>query len=161
MQKPSLSKQNSKALLEPINLDLTPIMNMMLILIPLLVTMAVFTQISVIQFSLPSEEGESLPGEEITPRPPGDVDITLVVTESGFQIIGEGKKMDPIPKNRGAFDFPILKRYLEKLRQEYPLTETIVLLVDPAVGYEDLIGTMDICRESRYTNVALSGGIEP
>ncbi len=160
MQKTSLSKQNSKALLEPIDLDLTPIMNMMLILIPLLVSMAVFTQIAVIQFSLPSGEAEAEAGEAETPRPPGDVDITLVISESGFQIIGEGKKLDPIPKNRGAFDFTSLGSYLDRLRREYPLTETIVLLVDKTVSYEDLIGTMDICRESRYTNVALSGGLE-
>ena len=42
------------------DLDVTPVMNMFVILIPFLVSMAVFAHVSIIEFSLPPNVGPSM-----------------------------------------------------------------------------------------------------
>ena len=51
------SKRKDKALsaaVETDDLDVTPLMNVLIILIPFLITMAVFTSVAAINFSLPA-----------------------------------------------------------------------------------------------------------
>jgi biopolymer transport protein ExbD len=153
-----MSGRREKAQAEPIDLDMTPMMNMLIILISFLVTMVVFTQLAVIKFSLPpSEAGSGAPGD--TTPPEQEVDITVVVSEMGLQIIGEGRKLEPIPKGGKGYDFPRLGAFMKKLKEEYPSAQSVVLLIDTSVIYQDIIATMDICKDSRFPNVLLSGGV--
>jgi len=145
----------------PIDLDMTPMMNMLIILISFLVTMVVFTQLAVIKFDLPpatDAEGEGAAAAD-SAKPGADVDITLVLSESGFQIIGEGRKLDPIPRRASGYDFPRLGQFMKKLKQEYPGAEAVVMLIDSAIIYQDIIAAMDVCRDNKFPNIMLSGGI--
>ena len=146
-----------------IDLDMTPMMNMLIILISFLVTMVVFTQLAVIKFNLPPQGGGG--GDEA--KAPSDsaadtaqnVDITVVVSENGFQIVGEGRKLDPIPKSVKDFDFKRLGQFMQTLKKEYPGAEDVVLLIDSAIVYQDIITTMDVMRENKFPNILLSGGV--
>ncbi len=42
------------------DIDVTPIMNMFIILIPFLVSMAVFTKLAIIEFNVPANSGKNL-----------------------------------------------------------------------------------------------------
>ena len=145
---------------EPIDIDMTPMMNMLIILISFLVTMVVFTQLAVIQFELPSnsQETQGDAGTESADSTP-ETNLTLVVSEGGFQIIGEGKKQDPIPKISAGYDFKTLDNSLAQLRAQYPAAVSMVLLIEPFVLYQDIITTMDVCRARRFPDVLLSGGL--
>ncbi len=158
MRLKSLKGSRGPELPAGIELDMTPVMNMLLILIPLLVSMAVFTQLAVIRFSLPASDAAT---EAPPPTERKEVDITLFLGENGFQLIGEGRKLDPVPKFEERYNFPQLAILLQKLKREYPQTESLVMLVDTAVVYEDVIATMDLCRENLFPNVALSAGFAP
>jgi biopolymer transport protein ExbD len=147
---------------EAIEPDMTPMMNMLIILISFLVTMVVFTQLAVIKFNLPPSQGGS--GEEA--KAPADsaekgpeVDITVVITENGFQIIGEGRKLDPIPKGTKGYDYGVLGAFMKKLKEEYPTSENVVLLIDSNIVYQDIITSMDVMREQKFPNILLSGGV--
>ncbi len=144
----------------PIDLDMTPMMNMLIILISFLVTMVVFTQLAVIKFNLPP----SGPGEGQAQAAPDsatakDVDITVVVSENGFQIIGEGRKLDPIPKGSKGYDYPRLGQFMKSLKDEYPTAENVVLLIDSTILYQDIVSSMDVMREHNFPNILLSGGV--
>jgi biopolymer transport protein ExbD len=144
----------------PIDLDMTPMMNMLIILISFLVTMVVFTQLAVIKFNLPPAEAGGGGDPAAAPKAPGsEVDITVVLSEAGFQIIGEGRKLDPIPKDKAGYDFNRLAAFMKKLKGEYPAAESVVMLIDSAVIYQDIIATMDVCRDNRFPNILLSGGV--
>jgi biopolymer transport protein ExbD len=74
-------------------------MNLFMVLIPFLVSMAVFTHIAVVDFSLPPvQTGNSEDSEETK-----ELDISIVVTTQGFRIVGTGKKLDLIEKSRGQY----------------------------------------------------------
>jgi biopolymer transport protein ExbD len=137
---------------------------MLIILISFLVTMVVFTQLAVIKFNLPPQAGtgggDAQAAADTSAKGPS-VDITVVVSEMGFRIIGEGRKLDPIPKGPRDYDYARLGQFMQRLKQEYPAAEDVVLLIDSAIAYQDIVTTMDVVRESRFPNILLSGGVEP
>jgi biopolymer transport protein ExbD len=137
---------------------MTPMMNMLIILISFLVTMVVFTQLAVIRFNLPSSEAGS-GGAPADSAAQEDVDITLVVSESGFQIVGEGKKLPPIPKGEAGFDFRRLADSMRDLRKEFPTAQSVVMLIDTSILYQDIVTAMDVCRDHSFPNILLSGGV--
>ncbi|MDB5106943.1 MAG: biopolymer transporter ExbD [Fibrobacteres bacterium] len=148
----------------PIDLDMTPMMNMLIILISFLVTMVVFTQLAVIKFNLPPSQGGAgdeakAPDTTEQKEKLPEVDITVVISENGFQVIGEGRKLDPIPKGTKGYDFPVLAKFMKKLKDEYPTSENVVLLIDSNIVYQDIITSMDVMREQKFPNILLSGGL--
>jgi len=143
---------------EPIDLDMTPMMNMLIILISFLVTMVVFTHLAVIKFELPPAESGAGAAAD-TGAQDADPDITVVITERGFQILGEGRKRDPIPSGAKGYDYAGLEKAMKKLKEEYPAARNVVLLIDSTILYQDVISAMDICRENDFPDILLSGGI--
>jgi biopolymer transport protein ExbD len=148
---------------ESIEPDMTPMMNMLIILISFLVTMVVFTQLAVIKFNLPPAQGgggeeAKAPSDSSAEKGP-EVDITVVITENGFQVIGEGRKLDPIPKGSKGYDYGLLGAFMKKLKEEYPTSENVVLLIDSNIVYQDIITSMDVMREQKFPNILLSGGV--
>ncbi len=148
--KKSLSKD-----VESIDLDLTPFMNLMMFFIPFLATMAAFSHLAIIEFSLPPAQAPSAvaaPGKEL--------DISIVITEQGYRIVGTGKKLEIIPKVRGFYQFDQLRVLLKAIKFEYPSQKSVVLVLAPEVLYDDIIKFMDTCRESQFPDIGLSGEIQ-
>jgi biopolymer transport protein ExbD len=157
------SKRKDKALsrlIEAQDIDVTPLMNMMVILIPFLISMAVFTEIAAINFSLPPAmaEGEAPPGE--TPKEENKLDISIAITDKGFTITGTGQVLPTIPKANGTYDLATLNRVLRAIKMQYPGQEDVVLIIEQEVYYEDIVNVMDICRDAQFPNIGLSGGIQ-
>jgi biopolymer transport protein ExbD len=159
------SKRKDKALsrlLESEDIDVTPLMNMMVILIPFLISMAVFTEVASINFSLPPAMAEGGPGDEPPPADEAEkLDISIAITSQGFTIAGTGQVLPPIPKTAdGKYDLTALNQTLRSVKMHYPNQEDIVLIIEQEIFYEDIVSVMDICRESQFPNIGLSGGIQ-
>lgn len=150
-------KRSNKSLggpIESIDLDMTPVMNLFMVLIPFLMSMAVFTQIAVIDFSLPPAQSEGAEAGETK-----ELDISIVVTETGFRIVGTGKKLDLIPKIRGKYQMDQLRALLKAVKFQYPSQTSVVLVFEGNIIYDDIIHFMDVCRESQFPDIGLSGDI--
>ncbi|HAJ80635.1 MAG TPA: hypothetical protein DCO75_12790 [Fibrobacteres bacterium] len=146
----SLSKD-----MESIELDLTPFMNLMMFFIPFLATMAAFTHLAIIEFSLPPvQSAASVAG------PSKELDISIVITDQGYRIVGTGKKLDIISKVRGFYQFDQLRVLLKAIKFEYPSQKSVVLVMSPEVLYDDIIKFMDTCRESQFPDIGLSGEVQ-
>jgi biopolymer transport protein ExbD len=146
----SLSKD-----VEMIDLDLTPFMNIFMVLIPFLAVMAVFTRIAVLEFSLPPAQSEAANGN-IQNK---ELDVSIVITDDGYRIVGTGKKLDLVPKIRGHYQLEQLRALLKAIKFEYPSQKSLVLVLAPDVLYDDVIHFMDVCRESQFPDIGLSGEI--
>lgn len=140
---------------EMIDLDVTPVMNLFMVLIPFLISMAVFTHLAVIDFSLPPSQDGGGGVEEVTK----DLDISVVVTHKGFRIVGTGRQLDLVPRVRGKYQFGKLRALLQLIKYEYPSQESVVLVFEANVLYDDIIRFMDICRESQFPDIGLSGDV--
>jgi biopolymer transport protein ExbD len=146
----SLSKD-----MESIELDLTPVMNLMMFFIPFLATMAAFTHLAIIEFSLPPAQSEATVAGASK-----ELDISIVITDQGYRIVGTGKKLDIIPKVRGFYQFDQLRVLLKAIKFEYPSQKSVVLVMSPEVLYDDIIKFMDTCRESQFPDIGLSGEVQ-
>ena len=145
--------------MESIDLDVTPLMNIMMVLIPFLITMAVFTQIAVVDFSLPPAQAQASAAGPAVADSSKALDISVVITNDGFRIVGTGKKLDIIPRARGQYQFDQLRMLLKAIKFEYPSQQSVVLVIDSEVLYDDVIKFMDVCRESQFPDIGLSGAI--
>jgi biopolymer transport protein ExbD len=141
--------------------DMTPMMNILIILISFLVTMVVFTHLAVVKFNLPPSQSSSEPSEETSATAPAteQKDLTVILSESGFHVLVEGKQFDPLPNHAKGYDLKGLAKNLKEVKSFMPFNESVVLLIDSAVQYQDIINAMDICRENQFPKVLLSGGI--
>lgn len=149
-----VNKSLGEGHIEPIDLDMTPIMNLFMVLIPFLMSMAVFTHLAIIEFSLPPAQtgaGESEQNKEL--------DISIVVSHLGFRIVGTGKKMDLVPKVGDKYQLEQLRILLKAIKFQYPSQTSVVLIFDANTIYDDIIKFMDICRESQFPDIGLSGDI--
>jgi biopolymer transport protein ExbD len=147
-------KRSTSRDVEVIDLDVTPMMNLFMAMIPFLVSMAVFTHIAAVEFSLPpaqSADGVATDSKEL--------DISIVITENGFRIVGTGKKLDLVPMVHGQYQFEQLRSLLKAIKFEYPSQKSVVLVMDSNVLYDDIIKFMDICRESQFPDIGLSGDV--
>ena len=141
--------------IEPFDLDVTPVMNLFMVLIPFLVSMAVFTHIAVIDFSLPPAQTEDGANSEESK----ELDISIVITAEGFRIVGTGKKLDQVQKVYGQYQFEQLRVLLKAIKFQYPSQKSVVLVMESDVLYDDIIKFMDICRESQFPDIGLSGDV--
>lgn len=148
------AKKATSKEIELIDLDVTPVMNLFMVLIPFLVSMAVFTHLAIVDFSLPPANDSSGASAETK-----ELDISIVITSDGFRIVGTGKKLNIIPKIQNKYQFEQLRALLKAVKFEYPSQKSVVLVIEADVIYDDIIRFMDICRESQFPDVGLSGDI--
>jgi len=143
------------------DVDLTPIMCLFIILVPLLLLTAVFERLSALKVNLP--QASTLEEPDKPKEPTGVVELQVLLQEAGLAVEGtlshdaSGKEKDlyedfryEIPLVNGAYDLPKLQIILKNLKQQYPKHEEVVLLVEDKVSYDTIVQTMDTCREEYF-----------
>ncbi len=160
--------------------NITPMMNLMVVLIPLLLTSAEFVKLGIIELNLPpaavGPEGRllaELPQEEIK-----KLDLTVTITDRGFFIscsmavlAGEDIGEPSIPLINSVYDFQQLSLKLLEIKQKaenvFPDVNQIILMAEPNIDYQTVVSTMDAARSVRtngdlvelFPEVSLSAGI--
>lgn len=172
------SKRSSRTF-EQVRIDMTPVMNLMVVLIPLLLSSATFVKIGVIDLNLPPTVGASAAQMEAPKETKKNLDLAVTITEEGFYISssmevleGNKKGAPTIPlKEDGGFDFKKLSDKLfeikNKAENQFADTESIVIQANPDIPYQLLISTMDASREisvnhrkvTLFPDVSLAAGV--
>ena len=169
-RKPSGRGHRGKEDIPPLNI--TPIMNLIIILIPALLLSAAFVQIAVINVSAPQI------GSGVAEEKPEDdekkLNLTVAVTDKGFTVAGTGAVLGgegaeeagpTIPKKGdGEYDFEALANKLAEIKDAFPDETKMVLNAEPDIKYKVVILTMDATRELEgrmlFPDVVLSAGIQ-
>ena len=138
------------------DLDVTPVMNMFIILIPFLVSMAVFTHLAVLHFSLPpnAESGCAVPGEK--PR----LKLTVVIAEEYLAVTRGERMLDSLPAENGWYNLPLLAERVAQYRADDEQADEAVVAVRNSIPFEDVVRVMDICRSAGFTRIGLSNATE-
>ncbi|MGD9202376.1 MAG: biopolymer transporter ExbD [Chitinispirillia bacterium] len=138
------------------DVDVTPVMNMFVILIPFLVSMAVFTHLSILKFSLPPNAGADLENNSEKPK----IRITVVVASDHLAIVRGESMLDSIPSVYGSYDF---KKFTEKLtlhRGRSDIKNEAVIAVKDVIKIKYVVSVMDICRETGFVKLGVSQATE-
>lgn len=164
--KPSKRKRRPDAV-EP-ELNLTPIMNLMVVLIPLLLTSAEFVKLGIIELNLPPAAGATMASVTKMPQEmEKKLDLTVTVTDQGFYIassaavaLGQNGQGPTIPKEADGYDFKKLSDYLYKIKRKadgiFKDSNRIIILAEPSIKYQTVISTMDASR-----SVEVDGKFKP
>lgn len=152
--RPSYRRSRSEDSVEP---NLTPIMNLMVVLIPLLLTSAQFIKLGIIELNLPPSARDG----GITPMPKEKelkLDLSVSITQNGFTISSAmavlrnetGEAVSVARKEDGSYDFEKLNHKLMeiKARVENKFTDTskIIIMAEPDIDYQTLVSAMDAAR---------------
>lgn len=153
-----------------VEVDMVPIMNMFLVLIPFLLISANFINMKVINTSVPvqSEGGEVAKKSEL--KVTAIVEIkpqSLYFTATSENVdAGELKKLETqIEKGSdGAYPLEHVTAYLEGIKQLYPKSDTLIIIPHEDILYDTVIKVMDVARYAGnkvplFPSVVLSGKV--
>lgn len=146
--------------------NLFPVINLMVVLIPLLLTSAEFIKLGVIELNLPPAVTKT---KSVQPPPNKQeikLDLAITITDEGFYLssslaVAHGKegKGPTIPKVDGEYDFEELTNVLYDLKKKaegkFPDTDRIVILAEPDIDYQTVVSTMDASRSVKVENEKL------
>jgi biopolymer transport protein ExbD len=164
---------------ESTELNLTPIMNLMVVMIPLLLSSTQFIKIGILELNLPPSVGSTAGFAEKPKEMVRTLDLTVSITDRGFYIssaldgLKVGAENGPtIPKQEdGSYDFEVLSQKLYEVKKQaqnaFPDTEAIVIQAERDIGYQILVSTMDAARSisvdgrliTLFPAVSLSAGV--
>ncbi len=120
-------------------LNLIPMMDILTVLVIFLLITAVFTHITIMDLSVPTQVGGSAVN---TPN----FSIEVIVRKAGLEI-GNGSSVEAaIPKKDDKYDLEMLSRMLTRLKAQYPEKEDATVLMEPDIRYDYLIQIMDAMR---------------
>ena len=124
------------------SLDVTPFMNLMVVLIPFLLSGMVFSRLAVLELNLPTA-----PDTEKVSKP-AKKPFSLIVTlhPDHLTVQGTGLKRTNIPSKGKKYDLKRVRELLEKVKSSFPNEKSIILLSEPSVSYESLVKVMDTAR---------------
>lgn len=135
-------KRHSSDIGEDINL--TPVMNLFMVLIPFLLLTAVFASTAIIDVRLPQEAMAASEKKDVTP---GDI-LTINVTRDGFSFSGLGAGTKSVKKINNRYDFDTLSNRLIAIKDKTPEAEEVIILFIPDTSYELVIKLMDTARDA-------------
>lgn len=143
----------------PTELTLTPVLNLVILLIPLLL-MAQAAPLAVLDTTLPAicSTGCGEAEEVLQPK----LSLTGAgITVTGHQgLLGEDQVVLPCAGacvEAGDFDFAALTRVLGELKDRSPDTSEVLLGASDDVPYEALVSLMDTARESDFPDMTVTG----
>ena len=140
-------------------LDIRPVMNLMVVLIPLLLAGAEFVKFGVIEINLPPPQGPGVgKNKKLTHEKEKQkmLNLKLVITDQGITIgndfgilrdaSGKGPTVGKTPD--GKYDFAKLKAKLIELKkkiagQGFVDENRVIMTAEPQIEYQTIINVMD------------------
>ena len=137
-------------LMSEFELDLAPLLAVMVKLVPVLLVSSAFVQMGMIETELPQVVQQAI--QENQQNPIAKISV-FVSRKSGYSIqIDENGKLSnfSIPnKNDGSLNFESLHSKLIEVKKLYPSVFKLDLVPDADVAYKDIVRTMDESRKPR------------
>lgn len=135
-------------------LDLAPLLAVMVKLVPVLLVSSAFVQVMTIDTQLPQVVQQAIDLQEKDKKA---TQITLEVHKDGYKIVinKDGKQSNEIVPvtSDGKFDLVAVHKRLQAVKTANPEVFKIDISPDENVPYNDIIHVMDEARRSRDANV--------
>jgi biopolymer transport protein ExbD len=117
-------------------LEITTLLNVMVVLIAFLILTAVFSQVTVQELKLPAQAGGGA-----TP-----VVVEVIIRKNSLQITNGKSVTETIQSTDNKYDYHKLSASLLQIKNENKDKDDISVLVEPNIEYESLIAVMDAVK---------------
>lgn len=122
-------------------LELTTLLNILVVLVSFLLLSAVFSRITIQELNMPPQAGG--PAE---PRKEIPLVIEVMLRKDRLEI-GNGKEVtDRLPMLNDKYDTAALSQKLKALKDLNPGKRDVILLIEPDIGYSAMIAVMDALK---------------
>lgn len=122
-------------------LNITAFMNLMVILVPFLLMTAVFSQMAILELTLPGSSSE--------PADPQDLTFQLEITVREQQIEVGDRNVGALgiyPNEADGYDYEALSAKLAEIKASYPEKTDASILLEADISYDTLVQVMDRVR---------------
>jgi biopolymer transport protein ExbD len=122
------------------DINVVPMIDMMVILVFFLIFTAVFTKTNVLELNLPAANAE-------VPDLPQGLQLEVVVHKDAVEVAD--RNTGPLKKfqsNAEGYDLSGLAEYLLLVKAKYPEKQDATILLEPNISYDTLVQVMDTVR---------------
>jgi biopolymer transport protein ExbD len=145
-------RRKHRKLTSSADLDITPFMNLMIVLVPVLLLGMVFSQIRMIELNFPGMEAGQAPATD-------ELELVVALIPQGMEVVdSERGVIRTLPLLEGEQDFDGLRVTLRQIKKRLPDKTDIVLEVSPDIDYQTLVNAMDTVRS--YSTVVAASVVE-
>ena len=136
------------------DLNIVPMIDMMVILVFFLIFTAVFSKTNILQLNLPA------PNSSVPDLPPG-LQLEVIVRPDRLEIADKRTGiLRTLPNIATGYDYANLSLFLRAVKTKFPTKTDASVLLAPAVHYDVLIQVMDATRlfeltDAKFTRVEL------
>lgn len=139
MKKTRFRSRNTRA----VELDITAFMNLIVILVPFLLTTTVFTRVAVLQLNLPAGARAV---DELKP----DFELEITIRPDAVEVGDRGKGLlQRFPKTATGYDYPALSRLLQEIKARFPDKMEATILSQADTAYDTFVQVMDTVRVAK------------
>ena len=136
------------------DLEILPLMNLFVVLIPMLLISAMFIQLAVINMDGPDSAELPDDREELEEG----LDLAVQIEDARYVVVG--RHLDPVvidrdPEGMAGDASEELGAALQAISVEHPDTKNIRIVSQPHTLYEDIILVMDVSRGAGLPEIAL------
>jgi biopolymer transport protein ExbD len=132
------------------SLEVTAFINVIVVLVPFLLSTAVFTRLSVIELSLPAQNSgvEQLKVD--------DLKLEIVIRPDALDVGDRiGGLIQRIPSTPQGYDLASLSTLMQQVKLKFPETKAATVLAQPDTSYDVLVQVMDSVREHTVPDAAV------
>jgi biopolymer transport protein ExbD len=152
------------------DLDLVPIMNMFLVIIPFLLISASFFHLRAINTTVPVLSDAAEAGSV---QDTAKVTVIVQIEEAGITVSAMSDEVDEqtlrgfettiAKEGTGRYSLEKLSAFLQGIKKRYPLSDTVIIMPGDTIVYDTIVRTMDVARNTGKTqlfpNVVISGKV--
>jgi biopolymer transport protein ExbD len=122
------------------DLNIVPMIDMMVILVFFLLFTAVFSNTNILELNLPA------PNSSVPDLPKG-LNLEVIVRQNVIEVADRNSGvLKTLPRAGDDYDFAGLSEFLKDVKAKYPATLDASVLLEPNIPYDVLVQTMDTTR---------------
>lgn len=130
------------------HLEVTAFINVIVVLVPFLLSTAVFSRLAVLELSLPAK---SSPGVEQLKV--DDLKLEIVIRADALEVGDRiGGLIERVGSTPQGYDLTALSVLMQRIKEKYPNTKAASVLAQPNTSYDVLVQVMDAVREAKPAN---------
>jgi biopolymer transport protein ExbD len=121
-------------------INVVPMVDMMLILVFFLIFSAVFTKTNILELNLPG-------ADTAVPDLPEGLNLEVIIRKSGIEIADRGTGLlRTVPLTGESYDLKGVSDYLQLVKSKYPEKMDATILLEQDIEYDTLVKVMDTVR---------------
>jgi len=127
-----------------VHLEVTAFINVIVVLVPFLLSTAVFSHLAVLELSLPAKNSG------VEQLKVNDLKLEVVIRPDALEVGDRiGGLIQRIASTPQGYDLVALSALLQQIKAKYPDTRAASVLAQPDTSYDVLIQVMDSVREAK------------